>query len=269
MRVPDLILVASALATNTHLTSLDLSCNELVEHFTCSELEHEVFDGCGCGACDCVEAFTDSPSCKNACLENLSCDDWVGTEMSDRYFYTCQNLEDNYGCDCTGCDCASTTTTTPPVDCATTTLCLEMDCQTVSDESGLSFYDLEEMYGCDCTGCAACDPEGCEGYSCDDWQDFFDGIPGGFVTCDALEDQMGCNCHGCSCSTTSTTTTTANPGCATTCPQLADHFPVSSTVTCDDVRAVEDTLACAYMETFYACDCSGCLCEEVPNAVCD
>jgi hypothetical protein len=200
-------------------------------------------------------------------MEGLSCDDWVETEMSDRFFYTCQNLEDNYGCDCSGCKCQSTsTTTTPDDDCATTTSCLEMDCQTVSEMSGLSYYALEEHYGCDCAGCPGCDPEGCDGYSCEDWQAVFSGNDN-FVICDALESQLGCDCSGCDCATTTTTTTTTIT-CQTTCDQLDNYFNTGNSLTCDDVRALEDTMSCAYLETFFGCDCSGCLCEQVPDLVC-
>ena len=143
---------------NVDCNDLYLSCNDLVLHFTCDELQHSIFDGCGCGDCGCVEEFIQPLTCGNSCLENMPCDYWIDTEMSNRKFYTCQNLEDSYGCDCSGCECASTNITITPPSCDTGTGCLEMPCDIVSVASGFTFFELEELFQCDCTGCPSCDP---------------------------------------------------------------------------------------------------------------
>lgn len=255
---------------DSECNDLSLSCNELVEHFTCLELEADVFDGCGCNQCGC-ENETVVEVCGTGCMEGMTCDEWVSTNMSNRYFYTCEILEENYGCNCDGCECLEFTSE-PPADanCATSS-CLEMDCETVQGMTGLSFYDLEDLYDCDCTGCAGCDPVGCDGVSCDIWQaELVDGFGAPLVTCEELESSIdGCDCHGCSCFNVTETEAPEELGCLNTCTQLGGPFGYNETYTCDELRAVEDTLTCAYMEAFYACDCQGCLCEDVPDLVCE
>lgn len=242
---------------------LGLSCDDLVEDFTCSDLNHPVFDGCDCGSCGCVEEFTEV-TCPSSCLEGKSCDYWIEeVTPSDRNHYTCDNLKDQYGCDCTGCRCLEfNTTTAEPTDCSSTTTCLDMDCQTVSEMSGIGYYELEETYGCDCVGCPGCDPTGCEGVSCDEFAAMVS-AEDAYVSCDALETQLGCSCSGCDCVTTDAPATPEPAACNMPCSGLATFLGMNEDQTCDDIREMEGTMTCAYMETFFACDCSGCLCEEV------
>lgn len=241
---------------------LYLSCDELVEFFTCSELTNPVFDGCGCDSCGCVEAFTET-TCEDNCMEFESCDFWVSQTMSGRNFYTCENLEDNYGCDCSGCECVEPDTTTPePKSCSETTSCLDLDCETVATISGFAYHELESLYGCDCEDCG-CDSRGCQqGYSCDEWQDLLDT----HVSCDTLESDFGCECKGCECKDSTIPTTTIDPGCVQPCDQLGDYF--GAPATCDDVFALENSASCAYLEGFFGCDCTGCECGDVPTAIC-
>jgi hypothetical protein len=256
----------------TMCNDLSMTCEQLVEYFTCDDLTHSVFDGCNCGACECVEAFSES-TCNSACMEGQTCDYWVDTEMSGRYFYTCDNLESDYGCDCSGCDCEAhpTMPIVTNTNCSTGSTCIDLNCEIVSDMSGYSYEDLESMYGCDCAACMTCKDDGCEGYSCEDWLNTFDN-QGAYLECTALENELDCDCSGCDCrtsttvsSTTSPTTTVVDNSCQP-CSKLSEIFDME--LNCDEFRTYENTLSCAYMETFFECDCRGCACEDVPEDVC-
>ena len=83
---------------------------------------------------------TTAQNCTDNCLYN-TCDFWVSYDPQ----YTCDVLEGNYSCDCSGCNCFDSHD-------KCTTNCFGGDC----DEYVALGYDcneLESTYGCDCTGC--------------------------------------------------------------------------------------------------------------------
>ena len=74
-----------------------------------------------------------------------TCDEWYTADLT-----SCSELEDEYGCDCSHCDCLG--------DCSST--CFESSCDAWVALGSLC-SDLEGVYGCNCDGCADCGIEGC------------------------------------------------------------------------------------------------------------
>ncbi|KAK3254481.1 hypothetical protein CYMTET_36303 [Cymbomonas tetramitiformis] len=110
-------------------TCYDKTCEawlETQDNLTCANLETDY--GCDCSGCALCESDTNATSdsnitvsnnsatgCASTCLEE-TCDVWMGT-----YDYlTCEDLQSDYGCDCTGCTLCedshgeSTNDVTPP-----------------------------------------------------------------------------------------------------------------------------------------------------------
>ena len=77
--------------------------------------------------------------CPSTCY-NADCEYWVETDGD-----TCEILESQYGCDCSGCDC-------PGEACPST--CYDYDCEYWVEKDGDTCADLESTYGCDCSGCS-------------------------------------------------------------------------------------------------------------------
>lgn len=91
--------------------------------------------------------------CAQTCVGE-TCNFWT------RGGYSCETLEDTYGCSCRGC-----------ASCGCEPTCNGYTCDHWN-LLGVSCYELENAYGCDCSSCDSCaaeknsdcDPNGCAGY---------------------------------------------------------------------------------------------------------
>lgn len=126
---------------------------------------------------------TSVDACPNTCF-GKTCDKWV----EDSPFVTCESLESDYLCDCTGCSCNEQ----DEIDICPSTCNGAHTCDELLGDH--TCEELQTSYGCDCFGCG-CLPAGgvceetCYGYSCDYWSN----------GCDELESAYGCDCSSCCC----------------------------------------------------------------------
>lgn len=170
--------------------------------------------------------------------------------LSDDTAWTCEYLEETYGCNCANCDCLPPANATEPEDCPATCLDGTLSCDMVIDMTNFhtNCSTLEATHGCDCTACACA-----EGY-CDNFPVNIEG-----ETCEQINARYSCailrnsgdyitDCvdHGCGC-------TECVPGC------------LEASSTCDDwldLNGVDGDLNCATLEDEpIGCDCSGCECR--------
>ena len=191
--------------------------------------------------------------------------------LSDGSAWTCPYLEEEYGCDCTNCNCVDPPSTTTELCPAT---CSSPDGSTLSCDATIEITDyatncstLEEMHGCDCLGCACA-----EGY-CASKEFSIDVVVNSSTvpaTCDLLEELYLCedlydgvyDANGFNYSTDCIDRGCGCTECKPTC--LGGH-------TCDDwlaTNGVLGELSCEILEQDpVGCDCSGCSCRA-PNAPC-
>jgi hypothetical protein len=184
--------------------------------------------------------------------------------LSDDSKWTCEYIETEYGCDCTGCNCQEKPTTNTP-ECPNT--CSNPDDTTVRNcddtiiitDYALNCSNLENIHGCDCRGCL-CEDSYCE-YK--EFPDVVLSINNSFIpaTCDLLVQEYTCkqlyngdldtltfeyirDCvdRGCMCES-----------CTPTC--------IGSN-TCDDWLELDgaEDLSCDTLES-NGCDCRGCDCR--------
>lgn len=146
--------------------------------------------------------------CPATCY-GFSCDYWADAANGG---WTCETNEQEYGCDCSGCDCpadsASPSPTTTGNLCPATCLGGQTCDEIVTESPDTYTCPMLEggLFGCDCTGCVCAGagddaaasgggdcPATCNGQTCDQ-QIAYTGL-----SCYVLEWAQGCDCTGCAC----------------------------------------------------------------------
>jgi len=107
-----------------------------------STLEH--FKGACCPNIPTPPAETEPPASCPATCSGRTCDDWLGKTS-----FTCSSLEDTYGCNCGGCECAADTA---QLTCEAD-LCFERTCPEWEGKHGVKCDILKDVFGCSCNGC--------------------------------------------------------------------------------------------------------------------
>jgi len=214
-------------------------------------------------------------TCKDTCF-SYNCETWEDNG------YTCTELQDVYGCDCGGCECAEwqpqsppsspspppspgAPPSPPPAPATCDADCFGYDCD-FWVENLYTCPDLESAYGCDCSGCmcghyppptpepsippSPSPPPPAPVETCD--PDCF-GFDCNFwvdnsYTCDELESAFACDCSGCSC-----TGNNSPPPAPATCPETCYSD------TCDGW--VLQGYTCTELENVFGCTCAGCECD--------
>ena len=158
--------------------------------------------------------------CEETC-HGHSCDYWTN--------YECSELEDTFGCDCSGCarcyensgcsnnyhcpeghycdrwkncrECEFCDTYDDAITGSCPSKCDAQRCvnscvnETCDSWTGHTCTELETDFGCNCDGCDWCTegcPETCHGHTCDYWLS-----ANKEYTCNILEENFGCDCWGC------------------------------------------------------------------------
>ena len=227
-----------------------LNCDEVLESFeemnSCAQIENQLACSCrGCSTCEEPTTTTtfdgtlspNDPSCAKNCGNPANLES-CNTMLLNFQGMTCEQFENDLGCDCSGCSLCNVSTTARP--------------------STSSFDRVCEQ--------TCFDPVSAEFKSCDEIR-----FENPEFTCSLLESQMGCSCRGCStCEQNITTTTIYDPNATTfsttttrpECP--ADCSPPGAPPkNCDDVLQVLFDMTCPRIESLFSCDCYGCsLCDN-------
>ena len=243
-----------------------VTCEELMEEFDIGCEEASSFQGgCDCSTCSmCIPTTvgettsaaetTMSAVCPETCLWNgqgfefRSCDYFKSTTTR-----SCVDFEEQFGCDCSGCELCENITSPRQSTLAVTTLLST----TAFNGTTTTTYDHGD---CPVTCGDPLRPTSCN--------ELVDTIG---ISCVEIESSRGCDCSNCSrCDTTTTTTTTTTTVVNTTTVVTSTSETCMPSCGVDDLETCEDMMynrdwSCPQAEELGGCDCFGCRCPEVPS----